>query len=308
MQNSTAFSQPLVMILTFGDLTSIKYLYCVFALLGYGVTILANITVIAVILSHYTLQKPMYIFISTLCFNGVYGSSAFYPSLFINLISEVQAISYAGCILQVFAIHSYGCSEMTILCVMGFDRYVSICNPLRYNTIMSLTTVYKLIAAALLYSFFSITIQIITTIKLPLCDSVILKIYCDNWSVVRLSCVDTTMNNLYGSLIIIVILGIMPVLIFISYVQILRVCARSSKDFRSKALQTCAPHLVSLSNYLLDVVFEVILYRYTPTSVPYAPRVFTSVNFLVVPPLLNPLMYGFKLQEIRINIINSLFH
>ncbi|KAG8429348.1 hypothetical protein GDO86_020432 [Hymenochirus boettgeri] len=306
MQNSTTVSHPLVMTLTFGEMTSIKYLYCVFVLVGYVLINLANSTVIAVIHLCETLQKPMYIFISTLCFNGLYGSFAFYPSLFINLLYKAQTISYVGCILQVFTIHTYGANEMTILTVMGFDRYVSICNPLRYNTIMSMNTVYKLIAGAWLYSFFLTIIHIILTIRLPLCDSVILKIYCDNWSVVRLSCVDTTVNNIYGIFIIVAILVIMPLLVFISYVEILRVCARSSKDFRSKALQTCAPHLISITNYLVDVLFELILYRLTPTNFPYALRVFMSVNFLVVPPLLNPLVYGFKTREIRIKMAKLL--
>ncbi|KAG8432041.1 hypothetical protein GDO86_019947 [Hymenochirus boettgeri] len=290
MQNSTTVSHPLVMSLTFGEMTSIKYLYCVFVLVGYVLTILANITVIAVITLHQTLHKPMYIFISTLCFNGLYGSSAFYPSLFINLLYKAQTISYVGCLLQVYAIHTYGTNEITILTVMGFDRYV----------------IYKLIAAAFLYTFFWITIHVILTSRLPLCDSVILKIYCDNWSVVRLSCVDTTVNNAYGILTIVAIPVVMPILIFISYVEILRVCARSSKDFRSKALQTCAPHLISITNYLFDVLFELTLYRYTPTNVPYGFRVFMSLNFLVVPPLLNPLVYGFKIQELRIKMAKHL--
>ncbi|KAG8453119.1 hypothetical protein GDO86_004802 [Hymenochirus boettgeri] len=143
-----------MMTLTFGDMTSIKHLYCVFVLVGYVLIILANITVIAVITLHLTLHKPMYILISTLCFNGLYGSSAFYPSLFINLQGDLHTLSYVGCILQVLTILTYGASKMTILTVMGFDRYVSICNPMRYNTMLYHVPNYKLIAAALLYSFF----------------------------------------------------------------------------------------------------------------------------------------------------------
>ncbi|KAG8430074.1 hypothetical protein GDO86_018523 [Hymenochirus boettgeri] len=302
MQNSTTSFYPSVIKLGFGEMTSIKYLYCVLVIVWQVLIILFNSAVITVIILNRTLQKPMHIFISTLCFNGLFGSFSFYPSLFINLLQDVQTISYVGCIVQDFAVNIYGECEMTILAVMGFDRYVSICNPLRYNTIMSINTVYKLIAGAWLYSFFLITIHIILTIRLPLCDSVILKIYCDNLSVVRLSCVDTTVNNAYGIFIIVAILVTMPLLVFISYVEILRVCVRSSKDFRSKALQTCAPHLISITNYVVDVLFELILYRFTPTNLPYALRVFMSVNFLVVPPILNPLIYGFKIQEIRTKI------
>ncbi|KAG8432034.1 hypothetical protein GDO86_019940 [Hymenochirus boettgeri] len=304
MANSTTSFNPSVMMLGFGEMTSIKYLYCVLVIIWYVMIILCNSAVIAVIILCKTLQKPMYIFIFTLCLNGLYGSFAFYPSLFINLLQDVQTISYVGCIVQDFAINTYVGCETAILAVMGFDRYVSICNPLRYNTIMALTTVYKLITTVWMYPFILITIHVLLTIRLPLCESTILKIYCDNWSIVRLSCVNTGLNNIYGIFVMIAILLIMPLLVFISYAEILRECVRSSKDFRSKALQTCAPHLISITNFLVDVLFEVTVYRFTPTNLPYALRVFMSVNFLVVPPLLNPLIYGFKMQEIRIKIFN----
>ncbi|KAG8432035.1 hypothetical protein GDO86_019941 [Hymenochirus boettgeri] len=306
MENSTTHFHPSVMTLGFGEMTSIKYLYCALVIVWYLMIILCNNAVIAIVILHKMFQ-PMYIFISTLCFNSLFGSFAFYPSLFINLLQDVQTISYVGCIVQDFVINAYVGCEITILTVMGFDRYVSICNPLRYNTIMSPTTVYKLIATVWMYPLILITIHIILTIRLPLCDSVILKIYCDNWSVVRLSCVDTTVNNIYGIFIIVATLVTMPLLVFISYVEILRVCARSSKDFRSKALQTCAPHLISITNFLVDVLFEATLYRFTPTNLPYTLRVFMSVNVLVVPPILNPLIYGFKTHKIRRKMFKLFF-
>ncbi|OCT56841.1 hypothetical protein XELAEV_18004371mg [Xenopus laevis] len=227
-------------------------------------------------------------------------------SVFINLLKEVQTISYGACILQNFAVNTYGGSEMSILVVMAFDRYVSICHPLRYNSIMSLTTVFRLIGTAWLYPFILVSILVLLTVRLPLCGSVILKIYCDNWSVVRLSCIDTAVNNTYGMVCTVAMLVVMPILIVISYIAILRVCAKSSKDFRVKALQTCAPHLIALATFLVDVLFEIFLYRYSPTTLPHALRVFMSIHFLVVPPLLNPLIYGMKIRELRIKIIQLL--
>ncbi|KAE8628114.1 hypothetical protein XENTR_v10007329 [Xenopus tropicalis] len=300
MQNSTP--HPAVLLLGFGEMTSVKYLYCSLILIGYSVIILLNSAVIAVTVLHETLQRPMYIFISAFCINGLYGSTAFFPSVFINLFKEAQTISYGACILQDFAVNTYGGSEMTLLAVMAFDRYVSICHPLRYNSIMSLPTVFRLIGAAWLYPFILVSILVLLTVRLPLCDWVILKIYCDNWSVVRLSCVDTSTNNAYGILCTVAILVVMPILIVISYIAILRVCAKSSKDFQAKALQTCAPHLLAIATYLVDVLFEIFLYRYSPTSLPPALRVFMSIHFLVVPPLLNPLIYGLKIRELRVKI------
>ncbi|XP_018097434.2 olfactory receptor 52D1-like [Xenopus laevis] len=304
MKNSSYLS-PSVMTLGFGELTSMRYMYLTLVVWGYLSTVLSNVSVIIVIILHKELQEPMYIFICALCFNGLYGSLAFYPSLFINLLQKVQTISYSSCILQVLAIHTYGGCEITLLAVMALDRYVCICNPLRYNSIMSSAMVYKLIVAAWSYSFILNTIPIMLTVRLPLCDSTILKIYCDNWSVVRLSCIDTTLNNIFGMVAIIALMVVMPSLIFISYIAILRACVKSSKDFRAKALKTCAPHLITITNFIIDVLFELFLYRFTPTAIPYALRVFMSLHFLVAPPLLNPLIYGFKLTEIRIKIIQQ---
>ncbi|KAM4796212.1 olfactory receptor 10J4-like [Rhinophrynus dorsalis] len=299
MQNSTN-SHPLVLTLGFGEMTEIKFLYSAIVLICFTMIVLTNGAVITVIVLHRSLHEPMYIFICALCINGLYGSIGFFPILFVNLLCKTQTISYIGCITQVFCIHTYIGGEMALLSVMGIDRYVCICNPLRYNNIMPLSTVFKLIAGAWLYTVMLITILIILTITIPLCDSNIQKIYCDNWSVVKLSCVDTTVNNIYGLLITATFLGVMPVVILLSYIQILRVCSRSSKDFRAKALQTCTPHLIALINLVADALFEVFLHRFPPKQLPYELKITMSVQAFVVAPLLNPLIYGLKMKEIRI--------
>ncbi|XP_075051406.1 olfactory receptor 52D1-like [Mixophyes fleayi] len=306
MQNST-YSPPSVLILGFGEITNLNYLYSVITLVGLLIIILSNCTVITTILLHKSLHEPMYIFISALCVNGLYGSIAFFPSLFINLIYKTQSISYTACIIQVFCIHTYVVSEVTTLVVMAYDRYVCICNPLRYVNIMTLNTAFKLIISGWIYSFITITPQVILTSRLPLCDNVILKIYCDNWSVVRLSCIDTTVNNIIGLIGTIAAMVVMPFLVGLSYVEILKVCAKS-KDVREKAMQTCAPQLISIIIFVTGCVFEVLLYRFVPSRVPYGLRVFMSVEGLVLPPLVNPLLYGLKMKAIKVRLGQMILH
>ncbi|XP_069828900.1 olfactory receptor 52D1-like [Dendropsophus ebraccatus] len=284
-------------------MTEVRYVYSVITLLGFLIIVLSNSAVISTVVLHKSLQEPMYIFISVLCLNGLYGSSAFFPNLFVNLISKTQTISYAGCVTQVFCIHTYMGGELAILSVMAYDRYLCICNPLRYTTIMSLTMVQKLVVSAWLYIIGLFTVHFVLTLRLPLCDSSILKIYCDNWSVVRLSCIDTTVNNIYGFFITALVIVLMPVLIFISYIQIIRVCLKASKDFRAKSLQTCTPHLVTITNFVANVLFEILLHRFSPTNLSYELRTVMSVQFLVVPPILNPLIYGLKTKEIRLKLM-----
>ncbi|XP_040278479.1 olfactory receptor 52D1-like [Bufo bufo] len=304
MWNVTS-TYPSLLTLNFGPMTEVKYVYSVITFLGFLIIVLCNFAVISSVVLHKSLQEPMYVFISVLCLNGLYGSSAFFPNLFVNLISQTQTISYAGCLTQVFCIHTYMGIEMLILTIMAYDRYLCICCPLRYTTIMSLTMVLKLVVSAWLFIICIFLAQFMLTIKLPLCGSFILKIYCDNWSVVRLACVDTTVNNIYG-LFITFILVPMPVLILISYIEILRVCVRASKDFQAKSLQTCTPHLVTIINFVIDVLFEILLHRFNPTNLSYELRTVMSLQFLVVPPILNPLIYGLKTKEIRVKIMKFL--
>ncbi|KAG8429221.1 hypothetical protein GDO86_018029 [Hymenochirus boettgeri] len=287
-------------------MSEIKFLYSALVFLCFTMIVLSNCAVISTIKLHGDLQEPMYIFIGFLCLNGLYGSVAFFPLFFINLLSKTQVISYSGCLIQVFCFHTYFGCELTILAVMAFDRYLSICNPLRYHSIMTLTTVFKLIGVAWFYVIILITIHVILTIRLPLCGSVIEKVYCDNWSVVNLSCIDTTVNNVYGLLITATIIGLMPGLILFSYVQILKTCVHSSKDFRGKALQTCTPHLVTMSYFVADILFEILLPRFPNTYLPIELRVLMSVQNFFIVPLLHPLIYGWTLKEIRVRLLKML--
>ncbi|XP_040195500.1 olfactory receptor 52D1-like [Rana temporaria] len=302
MQNDTS-SHQLLLTLGFREMGSLRYLYSALALLVYISVIMFNVAVITAVLLHKSLQEPMYIFVCVLCINGLYGSTSFFPSLIFNLVNHINTITYTGCLTQVFCIHTYVGCEMTILVIMAYDRYVCICNPLRYHSIISLFVVFKLVALAWFYTIILVGLHLVLTIRLPICDTVILKVYCDNWSVVRLSCIDVTINNGFGLFIGSTFIGPMPMLIIISYIQILRACIRSSKGFRAKALQTCTPHLITVTIYTANLFFELLIYRFIPESLNYELRTIMSVQVVASPPLLNPLIYGLKLKDIKVKIL-----
>ncbi|KAM3936252.1 olfactory receptor 52E4-like [Leptodactylus fuscus] len=306
MENYTDL-QPSVLTLGFREMTSMRYLYSFVAFLVYVMVIFFNCSVIMAVLLHKTLQEPMYIFVSMLCLNGIYGTTSFLPYLVFGLLSNLKTITYTGCLIQVFCLHTYAGCEMTILTIMAYDRYVCICNPLRYNSIMTLATVFKLVVSAWCYTIVLVGIHLVLTIRLPLCDTIILKVYCDNWSVVRLSCIDFTVNNVYGLFIASTFTGLMPVLIISSYILILRVCIKSSKDFRAKALQTCMPHLITIANYSSNLFFELLVYRFIPENFSYEVRTIMSVQLLLLPPLLNPVIYGLKVKEMRLRILQTFY-
>ncbi|XP_078515118.1 olfactory receptor 52D1-like [Lissotriton helveticus] len=300
MENLTYMSA--FIITAYGELTNMKYFYIICALIGYMMILIANGLLIAVIVTHKSLHKPMYIFICALAVNGVYGSTGFFPKLMVDLLSGRQTVSYIGCLTQVFCIHTYMGCELTILGVMALDRFLCICNPLRYHSIKTYSTVCKLITAAWFYAIGLVSINFVLTVRLPLCGMTIKKIYCDNWSVVRLSCTDTSVNNIFGLFITAAISGLVPLLILYSYVRILIVCIHASRETQAKALQTCTPHLLSMMNFIVDILFEIFLHRYELVGMPQAVRILMSIQFLVVAPLLNPVLYGFKMSEIKTQI------
>ncbi|KAM9319755.1 olfactory receptor 52E4-like [Gastrophryne carolinensis] len=280
-------------------MSEIKYLYSLITLFAFFLILLFNGAVLFTVVLYPALHEPMYIFLSALCINCVYGSVGFFPSLFVNLLQQVPTVSYIGCLTQIFCVHTYALWELTLLGLMAYDRYACICNPLRYNNIMSLPTVFKMICTAWILTIVPFAIHFWLTIRLTLCSSVIEKIYCDNYSVVSLSCVSTTINNIYGLFITVTWITTMPLLVLFSYVQILRVCMKSSKDFRAKAFHTCIPHVITMMNYVVVLLFEILLHRFKAENLPNWLKILMSVQGFVVTPLLNPLIYGLKLKGIR---------
>lgn len=283
----------------YGEMGYLQYLYFFILLVFFLIIICANVTLIVVICVDISLHKPMYIFLCSLSINQLYGSTALCPSLLVHILSNSHDISRGVCLLQIFCLHTYGGCELSNLAVMGYDRYVSICHPLHYNSIMSPSRVYKLTAFIWLFPICTFGVNFILTIGLPLCGSIIEKVYCDNFSVVKLSCINTNIVNIAGLIMLIFNLGLPCVLIFYSYAKILRICLKPSKESQTKALRTCVPHLVTIINYMTACLFELIQNRFNMSHVPYTVRIIISLYFLLFTPLLNPIIYGVKMQSIR---------
>ncbi|XP_061072425.1 olfactory receptor 2C1-like [Conger conger] len=294
MQNST---EILFVLQGLNDTKSKKHAYFVVTLLVYLFTILVNLTLITTIFLHRVLHEPMFIFLCNLCANGLLGVSTFYPKILLDLLSDVSVTPYKACLAQMFVIYSYVCCEMTTLSVMAFDRYVAICKPLNYHSIITPRMVVNLVIFTWLSSICESAVVVSLIARLPLCGFKIEKLYCTGWAVVKLSCVDTSINNISGSIFLFIHVAEAVVICF-SYVNIVRSSVRSQEE-RSKFMQTCLPHLISLGSFAIAGVFDLMYARYGSTSRLHALRHFMSLEYLVVPPLLNPLMYGLKLKQIR---------
>ncbi|XP_015196730.1 olfactory receptor 8I2-like [Lepisosteus oculatus] len=282
-----------------------KNIYFVFTLIFYLLIIFLNLTLIATVLLDKSLHEPMYIFICNLSVNTLYGTAGFYPKLLADFLSDTHVISYTGCLIQAFVIYSYVPCEYTSLTVMAYDRYVAICNPLEYHAIMNTMITVKLILISWILPLCEIMIGIVLTSRLSLCRFQIDRLYCDNWSIVKLSCMDTTLNNIYGYILVIAH-GSQAFFIIYSYIQIVRACLKSIEG-RIKFMQTCLPHLITLINFAISTIFDVMHSRYGSRHTPQTLNNIMAMEFLVIPPLLNPLIYGLKLTQIRLSVKRLLY-
>ncbi|XP_036379203.1 olfactory receptor 142-like [Megalops cyprinoides] len=280
---------------------SAKRIYFVLSLIVYILIIVSNAILITTILLEKTLHEPMYIFLCNLCINGLFGTAGFYPKFIYDLISDTHVISYNGCFLQFFVIYTSALCEFTTLSVMAYDRYVAICRPLDYHSVMTNRTLVKLLMFSWLSPAFSTSISLLLTKRLQLCGSHIDKLYCDNLSIVKLSCEPTTINIMYGFSVVVLYTSLV-LLIIGSYSKLIAQCIKTAES-KAKFLQTCLPHLLSLINFTVALVFDTMYVRYGLGGFPQGLRNFLALEFLIVPPIFNPLIYGLKLTEVRKRVL-----
>lgn len=228
-----------------------------------------------------------------------WGSAGFFPRFLIDIMSDRNFISRVSCFSQMYVIHTYVTHELTLLTVMAYDRYVAICHPLHYHSKMTFRTVLHLLTFAVVYPAFVVGTCLYLSSLLPLCGNKLRRIFCPNWSVVQLSCMDTTVNNIVGRIFIVSTILTPLFFVLYTYLRIIVVCRRSSAEHRGKALQTCLPHIVTFVTYTFSLFCELSLSRLQAHEINTVLIVVLSLEFLIIPPINNPLVYGLNLPQIR---------
>ncbi|XP_051260547.1 putative gustatory receptor clone PTE03 [Dicentrarchus labrax] len=288
----------------FADIGYYRYPAFVLCLLLFALIVFANLVIILIISRERALHEPMYIFIAFLSVNSLYGSSGFFPRFLMDLLADTHLIARPACFTQIYIICTYASYEMMILGIMAYDRYVAVCHPLHYHSKMTSKTLWGLTAFAWLCPAFSLGMCLYLTIRLPLCGNNLVKVYCALWNITKLSCVYTLINNIFGFLVTTNMLIIPLVYVLYTYFQIILVCRRSSSEFKSKAFKTCLPHTISFVSYSLCLFFDVALSRVNVEKLNPLLAVIFSLEFVIVPPILNPFVYGLRLPEIRKHIVS----
>ncbi|XP_004717549.2 olfactory receptor 51G2-like [Echinops telfairi] len=271
----------------------------------YCVGIMGNCTILHIVRTDPRLHQPMYYFLAMLSLTDMGMSMPTMISLFRVLWSISREIQFDVCVIQMFLIHTFSFTESSVLLAMALDRYVAICHPLRYATILTPRLIVKIGTAALLRSAFPVIPLLVRLTYFPFCRSHILShSYCLHQDIIRLACADISFNIIYGLVFITVLWGMDSLGIFVSYVFILHSVLRiASREGRLKALNTCTSHICAVLILYIPMIGLSIVHRFAKQSSPLI-HIFMAHIYLLIPPVLNPIIYSVKTKQIRQGILH----
>ncbi|XP_039185922.1 olfactory receptor 49-like [Crotalus tigris] len=267
-------------------------------LLTYLLTIMGNLLIIYITLVDHRLHTPMYFFLRNFSVLEIGFTSSAIPKALFNLASGNNTISLAGCFSQAFFYFILGTAEFFILSTMSFDRYVAICNPLRYTVIMNSQLCTQLVVGSWIISFLYVITPLILLFRLPFCGpNIINHFFCDNMPLIKLACINTQFLELMDFLMAtFTVLGTLAITI-ISYIKIIAAVMHiPSRTGRQKAFSTCASHIV-----VVFITYGSCIFMYVKPTRSGGLDLSKTVGVLnnVVSPLLNPFIYSLRNKQVK---------
>uniref|UniRef100_A0A3B4ARN8 G-protein coupled receptors family 1 profile domain-containing protein n=1 Tax=Periophthalmus magnuspinnatus TaxID=409849 RepID=A0A3B4ARN8_9GOBI len=267
-------------------------------LFSYLFVLFSNLSMCILIIRNRSLHQPMYLLYLNLSTNDLLGNTTVMPRLLYDLLRPLalRHIHLFTCVIQAFLSHLFNTTGHTILMIMAFDRYMAICSPLRYSTLMTTRTLVRLIVWAWGVAFVFVAVLLGLTLRLSRCRSLVSGLYCSNASLFKLSCESTYINNVYGLFFTVVLFSGSMGSIVLTYTKITVVCLTSkSMSLNRKALQTCSTHLLSYLVFICSGMLIIAFHRF-PNLV--QERKFITVMYHLLPSGLNPLIYGLQSKDV----------
>ncbi|XP_017574439.1 olfactory receptor 2K2-like [Pygocentrus nattereri] len=277
-----------------------KLIIFAFTLPSFFLTVFLNSMLILIIVVEKTLHEPMYIFLGNLCLNDLCGTAGFYPKLLSDLISQTTSVSFQACIVQSYVVFMYGIGEFTNLSVMALDRYLAICRPLYYHSLMCRATVRKLLTFIWMFPCCTVLMIILMAARNPICEQHIDKLYCGSFFLERLIC-QAHVSEIIIKWIFFCVLVMIVAFVFFSYIKLIIAC-KQSKVNQNKFMSTCLPHLIVFSNFMALSLLDASHTQFN-IDLPQTLQHFNSALILVIPPFVNPIIYGIKLSPIRRHVL-----
>ncbi|XP_066462037.1 olfactory receptor 5V1-like [Eleutherodactylus coqui] len=282
-------------------LTNVPYLqaicFIVFFIM-YIITLSGNVLLFLAVRINPKLHTPMYFFLSNLSMIDICFSSTIVPKILINTLSEDRSISLVGCALQMYLHMSLGGTECVLLTVMAYDRFVAICRPLHYQSIINKKICVSLASLSWGAGFANGMIHTPLTFQLPFCKSHhVNHFFCEMPPFFKLSCKDTHLNEIVMYVAAQIIILCAFLLTLVSYIQIIFTIFKiRSSQGRDKAFSTCASHLTVVSMY-----YGTIIFMYMKPHSTYSPQIDKAVSLLytVVTPMLNPIIYSMRNKDVK---------
>uniref|UniRef100_A0A3P8ZYN9 G-protein coupled receptors family 1 profile domain-containing protein n=1 Tax=Esox lucius TaxID=8010 RepID=A0A3P8ZYN9_ESOLU len=273
--------------------TPVTYIVFIIGLLLYLFSVFCNLTIMLLIITQQLLHKPMFYILFSLPLNDLIGISSILPRVLADIVTQTHTVYYPTCVFQAFLCHMYGGGVLFILAAMSIDRYLAICKPLQYPSIMTPFTLCVIISVAWGLDLALILILFALQARSTRCKTYIENVFCNNPSLLRLSCgEDLTVNNIYGLALTanmqIISVGIQ----LFSYIKIIIICVSN----RSKAVNTCVAQLVTFFLFEFIGTFVILSYRFENLP-PNAQKLCGMMIYLILP-IVNPIIYGMKTKDI----------
>ncbi|XP_074046043.1 olfactory receptor OR51C1-like [Macrotis lagotis] len=270
----------------------------------YGIALSGNSMILFVIITETSLHEPMYYFLSMLSFTDLGLTLSTLTTMLGLFWFDAREISFDACIGQMFFIHGFTFMESSVLLAMAFDRFIAICNPLRYTTILTNSRIAKVGMVIVIRGTAALVPLLLLLKRLSFCHSHVLHhSYCFHPDVMKLSCSDTKVNSVFGLAIVISTAGIDSVFILLSYVLIIHsILSIASPEERKKAFSTCISHISAVAIFYIPMISLSLVHRFGKHAPAYVHTLIANV-YLLIPPVMNPIIYSVKTKQIRRAII-----
>ncbi|XP_072183187.1 olfactory receptor 52R1-like [Excalfactoria chinensis] len=270
----------------------------------YVIALLGNIILLIVIKTESSLHEPMYLFLAMLAFTDLVLPTSMLPKVLAIFWRGSGEIGLISCLVQMFFVHNFTTVESGVLMAMALDRYFAICHPLRHSSILSMPVVAALGILVLLRGVLMVSPVCFLLRRKAFCQHrVIYHSYCEHMAMVKLVCEDTRVNAAYGLFVVFSLSGSDLTVIAVSYTMILRVVLKlSASDTRLKAFNTCVSHVCVMLIFYVSGLFTFLTHRFGH-SIPQQVHILVANLYLLLPPTLNPIIYGLRTKQLRDKIV-----